>query len=99
MDHSLGALLAQKKDEGAEQAIYYLSRILIDAESRYTVEKECLPFIFAIQKTRHYLLRQTIQVISRDNSLRILMTKQGFLNSRLANWAILLSQYDMTFVP
>ena len=27
------------------------------------------------------------------------MMKSGSLNSRLANWAILLSQYDMTFVP
>jgi len=27
------------------------------------------------------------------------MTKPDSLNSRLANWAILLSQYDMTFVP
>ena len=34
MDHSLGALLAQKNDEGAEQAIYYLSKTLIGAESR-----------------------------------------------------------------
>ena len=27
------------------------------------------------------------------------MMKPGSLNSRLANWAILLSQYDITFVP
>ena len=27
------------------------------------------------------------------------MTKSGSLNSRLAKWAILLSQYDMRFVP
>jgi len=27
------------------------------------------------------------------------MAKPSFLNSRLANWTILLSQYDMTFVP
>jgi len=27
------------------------------------------------------------------------MTKPSSLNSRLANWVILLSQYDMTFVP
>ena len=27
------------------------------------------------------------------------MTKPGTLNSRLANWAILLSQYTITFVP
>ena len=29
MDRSLGALLAQKNDDGHEQAIYYLSRTLI----------------------------------------------------------------------
>ena len=29
IDHSLGALLARKNDEGHEQAIYYLSRTLI----------------------------------------------------------------------
>ena len=27
------------------------------------------------------------------------MTKPSSLNSRLANWAILLSQYDLTFIP
>ena len=34
MDHSLDALIAQKNDEDYEQAIYYLSRTLIGAESR-----------------------------------------------------------------
>ena len=100
MDHSLGALLAQKNDDDHEQAIYYLSRTLIGAESQYNpVEKEYLAFVIAIQKTRPYLVGQTIHVISRVNPLRILMTKPGSLNSRLAKWAILLSQYDMFFVP
>ena len=49
MGHSLGALLEQKNDEGAEQAIYYLSRTLIRAERRYNpVEKECLTLVFVI---------------------------------------------------
>ena len=66
MDHSLGALLAQKNDDGHEQAIYYLSRTLIGAESYYNpIEKECLTLVFVIQKTRHYLAGQTIHVISR----------------------------------
>jgi len=48
-DHSLGALLAQKDDGGREQAINYLSRTLIGAESRYNpIEKECLAFAFVI---------------------------------------------------
>ena len=54
---------------------------------------------FFIQKMRHYLVGQTIHVISRVNPLRLLMTKSGSLNSRLAKWTILLSQYDMLFVP
>jgi len=58
IDHSLGTLLTQKNDEGTEQAIYYLSRTLIDAENRYNpVEKECLALVFAIQKMQHYLVR------------------------------------------
>ena len=57
MDHSLGALLVQKNDEGAEQAIYYLSRTLIGAEIRYNpVEKECLALVFTIQKMWYYLV-------------------------------------------
>ena len=52
-----------------------------------------------VQKTRHYLVGQTIYVISRVNPLCILMTKLGSLNSRLAKWAILPSQYNMLFVP
>ena len=55
--HSLGALLAQKDDNGHEQAIYYLSRTLIGAKSRYNpIEKECLALVFTVQKTRHYLI-------------------------------------------
>jgi len=92
MDHSLGALLAQKNDDGHERAIYYLSRTLIGAESRYNpIEKECLAIVIAIQNTRYYLVDQTIHVIFRVNPLRILVTKSGSLNSRLAKWAILLS--------
>ena len=54
MDHTLGALLTQKNDEGTEQAIHYFSRIFIEAESPYNpVEKECLTFVFAIQKMWH----------------------------------------------
>ena len=70
MDHSLGALLAQKNDEDAEQAIYYLNRTLIGAESHYNpVEKECLALIFTVQKIRYYFIGQTIHVISRVNPL------------------------------
>jgi len=80
MDHSLGALQAQNNDKRHEQAIYFLSRTMIEAEHRYNpIEKECLAFVFVVQKMRHYLVGQTIHVISKVNSLRLLMTKPSSL--------------------
>ena len=71
MEHSLGALLAQKSDEGHEQTIYYINRTMVGAEHRYNpVEKECLALVFAVQKTRHYLTGQTIYVVSKINPSR-----------------------------
>jgi len=100
MDHSLGALLAQNNDQGHEQAIYYLSKTMIRAEHRYNpTKKECLALVFAVQKMQYYLVGQTINVISKVNPLRLLMTKQSSLNGQLAKWAILLSQYEMRFLP
>ena len=99
MDHSLGALLAQNNDQGYEQAIYYLSRTMIGVEHRYNlIEKECLALVFTVQKMRHYLVGQTIHVISKVNPLRLHMTKPSSPNGRLAKWAILLSQYEMQFL-
>jgi hypothetical protein len=98
LDHSLGAMLAQKDDEGHSRALYYLSRMMIGAEHKYTpVEKECLALMFAVQKMRHYLAGQTTYLISRVNPRKVLMTKAGSLNLRLAKWSILLSQYDLVY--
>jgi len=75
MDYSLGALLAQNNDQGHEQAIYYLSRTMIGAEHRYIlVKKECLALVFVVQKMRHYLVGQTIHVISKVNPLSYVET-------------------------
>src|SRR2546430_7134398 len=48
---------------------------------------------------QHYLVGQTVHVNSKVNPLRLLMTKISSLNGWLAKWAILLSQYDMHFLP
>src|SRR4051812_44385770 len=42
---TIGSMLAQEDDNGVERAIYYLSRTLVDAETRYNdIEKLCLCF-------------------------------------------------------
>ena len=55
-DKVIGAVLTQET-EGKEHVITYLSRRLIDAETRYTfIEKLCLCLFYACTKLRYYLL-------------------------------------------
>ncbi|KAL0368461.1 UNVERIFIED_CONTAM: Transposon Tf2-12 polyprotein [Sesamum calycinum] len=54
-ERSVGILLAQKNDEGKENALYYLSRMMTPNELKYSpIEKLCLALIFSIQKLKHY---------------------------------------------
>ena len=80
MDYSLEALLAQNNDQWHEQTIYCLSRTMTGAEHLYNlVEKECLALVITIQKMGHYLVGQTIHIISKVNTLILLMTKTSSL--------------------
>ncbi|CAN6581722.1 unnamed protein product [Malus baccata var. baccata] len=46
-ERSIGSLLAQNNEGGKEQAVYYLSRILTEVETRYSpVERLCLALYF-----------------------------------------------------
>ena len=59
-DKVIGAVLTQET-EGKEYIITYLSRRLIDAETRYTfIEKLCLSLYYACTKLRHYLLSSSM---------------------------------------
>ncbi|KAM2593967.1 hypothetical protein TB1_043049 [Malus domestica] len=52
-ERSIGNLLAQNNEGGKKQAVYYLSRILTEVETRYTsVEKLCLTLYFTTCKLR-----------------------------------------------
>ena len=73
---------------------------MIGAERHYNlIKKECFTLVFAVKKMRHYLIGQRIQVISRFNPLRLLMTRPSSLNCKLVKWDILLLQYEMQLMP
>ena len=71
---AIRALIAQENDNEVEQPIYYVSRTLKDAESRYSeVERSCLALIYASQRFRHYFLAHKVQLMTRSHLIRSLL--------------------------
>ena len=69
-------MLSQKNEHNKEQAMYYLSRTLVDYEVKYVyMEKVCLAIICIMKKLRHYMLNHTTYVITKSNPLRYMMNK------------------------
>jgi len=55
-EFTIGSMLAQEDENGVERAIYYLSRVLNDAETRYhPIEKLCLCLYFSCTKLKQYI--------------------------------------------
>ena len=78
-------MLCPKDDENKERAIYYLSKTLIDYETRYTpMEKLCFGIILCIEKLRNYLLYCTTYVVTPINPLKHLVAKKYLLGSVIA---------------
>uniref|UniRef100_A0A2N9H1D0 Integrase catalytic domain-containing protein n=1 Tax=Fagus sylvatica TaxID=28930 RepID=A0A2N9H1D0_FAGSY len=93
---AIGGLVAQKDEEGTERPIYYVSRALKDAETRYSgAERACLALIYASQRLRHYFLAHKIQLITKSHPIRSLLHRP-VLSGRLAQWLLQLSQYEIT---
>ncbi|KAG9450556.1 hypothetical protein H6P81_010521 [Aristolochia fimbriata] len=98
-EKSVGALLAQCEENNKERSLSYLSRTLVGVELNFSpIEKTCLALIFAIQKLRHYLLAHSTSLISRADPLMYIMSRP-ILSGRLAKWVLLLSEFEINFVP
>ena len=70
---AIGSALIQEF-EGKERAIYFVSRRLLDAETRYSpVERLCLRLYFFCTKLRHYLLSAECVVVSKDDVIRYML--------------------------
>ena len=62
-EHAVSAVLL--RDQGVQQPIYYISKILVDAEMRYLpLEKLVLALVHATRKLPHYFQAHTIYVLT-----------------------------------
>jgi hypothetical protein len=95
-DVVIGAVLMQVI-EGKEHIITYLSRCLIDAETRYSfIENLCLSFFYACSKLWHYLLSSTCVVACHADVIKH-MLDQPILSGRNGKHAYSLIEYDLSY--
>jgi hypothetical protein len=97
-DAVIGPVLTQIM-EGKEHIITYLSRRLVDAETKYSfIEKLCLSLFHACSKLRHYLLPSNCIVACQADVIRH-MLQQPILNGRIGKWTYSLIEYDLAYEP
>jgi hypothetical protein len=95
-EHVIGTALTQS-DEGKEFLVAYLSRRLIDAETRYMpIEKLCLSLYYACTKLRYYFLTSSCTIICQYNIIKY-MLQRPILSDRLGKWAYSLVEYDLEY--
>ena len=62
-NHAVSAMLL--RDQGVQQPVYYISKTLIDAETRYLpLEKLVLALVHATRKLPHYFQAHTVYVLT-----------------------------------
>ena len=92
----IGSALIQEF-EGKERVIYYLSRRLVDAETRYSaIDKLCLSLSFSCIKLSHYLLLAECTVICKDDVVQYMLS-MPIMNGRIGKWSLALSEFDLRY--
>ncbi|XP_008240624.1 PREDICTED: uncharacterized protein LOC103339121 [Prunus mume] len=95
---SIGCLLAQNNESEREQAVHYLSHTLNMAELNYSpIKKLCLTLYFAATKLRHYMLPSVVQIISKTNLIKCMLTRP-IIRGRIGKWMMALSEFTFQYV-
>ena len=73
-------MLARLDDLEKERAIYYLSKWMLDYETRY-VMIECfyLALVWATQRLRHYMTKYSVHLISCLDPLKYLFNRPALI--------------------
>ena len=91
----IGALIGQEDEGGIKQLVYYISRALKDVETRYPrLKRVCIAIFYASQRLRHYFLAYKVHLMTKSYAIKSLL-RQPILSSRIAQWLLQLSQYDL----
>ena len=75
-DYAVSVVLL--RDQGGQQPVYYISKTLVDAETRYLLlEKLVLALVHATRKLSHYFQAHIVYVLT-EYPLQLLLKKSNF---------------------
>ena len=87
-----------REEERVQNPIYYTSKVLLDAETRYPpLEKWVLALVVAARKLRPYLQAFPISVITNQPLRQVLHKPDAY--GWLVKWTIELSKFDIDYKP
>jgi hypothetical protein len=93
---TIGSALIQEF-EGKERIVAYLSRKLLDPETRYSAaEKLCLCIYYSCTKFQHYLLNAECVVYSKFDVIKHMLS-MPILNGWIGKWILALSEFELKF--
>ncbi|KAM1773354.1 hypothetical protein ACFX12_042864 [Malus domestica] len=95
---SKAPLLSKPEDSGVERPVYYASKALQDAETRYSnIEKLALALVMSARKLRPYFQAHAIIVLTNHPLRQILQSPDT--SRRMIKWAITLGEFDISYQP
>jgi ribonuclease HI len=85
--------------DGKERVVFYLSRRMLDAETRYPeIENLCLCLFFTCTKLHHILLSAETVIICKSDVIKHMLSAP-VLKGRLGKWMFALSEFDIRYQP
>ncbi|XP_075649745.1 uncharacterized protein LOC142620230 [Castanea sativa] len=95
-EHAASAVLL--RDNGAQLQVYYISKTLVDVETRYLpLEKLVLALVHSTRKLPHYFQAHTVHVLT-EYPLQSLLRRSDF-TGRIAKSGTRLGSFDIRYKP
>ncbi|XP_025628675.1 uncharacterized protein [Arachis hypogaea] len=97
-EEALAAALICENEKKEQKPVYFISRVLQDAEARYSrLEKLAFTLLTASRRLRQYFQAHSVMVRT-DQAVKQVLQKPD-LAGRMLAWSIELSQFDIRFEP
>lgn len=97
-NYVIGVTLAQMRKEGLDHPMYFIRRLLSKAGQNYgTTERKALGMVYAVQKSRHYLLATPFTFFVDHQALMYLVNKP-VIQGRVSRWLILLQEFSFKII-